>query len=1446
MSSKLVVVQEAPPVLKSLSSGQIREFLKAYKQYYQRYKRTEDSPTMQQLISITNLTVMKSLYQMEQQKGNLLDNEIIFKLGENDEESGSEDSGSEEDDDTVNDSVKGKKKTSKLKEDEIESLDMSDELCEEILIKHYGPQNEEAAISLYRGLSMAKTNSFGQLVPASKYLEDWKEMGRWCKFQKIRSRVLIQTFLNGITPRGVGTTIAHKGYKKLSKVMDVFILLYQQCCQAQSLLTSVGVSCDFSSSSIGSSSSSSSRPKPTAGPAVTYQQQQQQQQQKKQYADDKNNTVVGNKNKPNQNQNKLEDVTCFTCGKIGHYSNKCPNKGKSTKRMKLRGATNNVPTVGFYVKGSNSNVHLVCQLDTCAEINLIPYQYKNSLLSAGFDVHTQEEVTVIGITGHSIKVTQYVVLDLFITGVDDNEPKCKDIQLWFADVEQGEVIICWNDIQKYKLMDNLDSIMSIQHAMGVSLSSNTVDVLEPTFEDMDGNECMPVWPMSVDDIDALDSTESCIEVGSGIGIPIVSSDCIIKTDIDVILHEYEHVFGDLPLEGSSCEPMSIEYKDGFEEVYDCSMRQYSPKVMEAIKVELDKQVSLGIIERTESAVAPSHVVMVRKPDSDSGYRFTVDYKLKNKGVVVAKHPIPNVQMVLVKAGGKKYYAKLDLKTGFWQLVVKESDRDKTAFITPHGTYRYKRVPMGHIKSMFHMQREMEKVLRPVLNRGVWIYVDDIGIGADDANEFLVLLREVLTLLDKYKLRLKASKCAIGVKEVMILGHVVNASGVKVSSSRVDKILQIPYPRTTRQLRRFIGMVSYIRRHIPECALLLSKITGKVNEPASELIGVDYEKAIDTIKEAVKSTIQLSHLDYKKTLILRTDASMLGVGIALICRDDTLVEHIVACSSHAFTEAEAKWKTIEQEAFSIYFGVRYFESILWGHHFVVENDHRNLMYIHSGTSAKVIRWSLYLMNFSILFVHIKGTDNVLADILSRDQTSYRVSGARVRALEDLLCEESSNTVAKEVDIPVEKRYEYFLKHHNSTEGHHGIHRTVSELRSRDIDWPKMAKDIAGWIKECAHCQKNRLPADKQKVELGMLGKLILFEELSIDFIGPLPKDDLDNTYICNMVDGFSRFCELEATEAATAICAAHCLLKVVARYGCPRYIRSDRGTHFVNEVITEFLRLFEIQRVLTLADRPQANGIVERNGGEVMRHLRALVTEKRVRTLWSVVLCLIQRIINRTFKQSIQAVPNTLVYVVPPDIDRGIFEPFGSERVLTYAATTVPIQRIQKTYEAILDVTAMHVYNEQERLAKILKVTEPTEYPIGAYVLVSYPARPPSKLADRWMGPYQVVSHDQNNYTIRDLTSNVCQVRDISRLKQFLVAPEIDPSEIAARDLNEEAVRSIISHRGHPKKRTTLEFEVVWEPDGEVTWETWDIMRKTELLNEYLRQHKPLRYLANTS
>jgi hypothetical protein len=269
-----------------------------------------------------------------------------------------------------------------------------------------------------------------------------------------------------------------------------------------------------------------------------------------------------------------------------------------------------------------------------------------------------------------------------------------------------------------------------------------------------------------------------------------------------------------------------------------------------------------------------------------------------------------------------------------------------------------------------------------------------------------------------------------------------------------------------------------------------------------------------------------------------------------------------------------------------------------------------------------------------------------------------------------------------------------------------------------------------------------------------------------------------------------------------------------------------GTHFVNDVITEFLRLFEISQVLTLAERPQANGIVERSGGEVMRHLRLLVAPKDLRSLWSVMLPLAQRIINNTWKAAVGNTPHRLIHWSPTNLDRGLYTPIDEPKVVPPLSNDYVVQ--------LQDKTSVHIFAEQEKLQQKNPGMVPTGFPDGSYVLMSYNTRPPSKLNARWAGPYRVVSRQANNVVIEDITGGRSKSVDVSRLKPFLVGPGVDPPKIAAADLGEAEVEAVMAHRGDARKnRKALEFQIKWK-DGDVTWQKWGDVKKLAAVDEYIR------------
>ena len=154
---------------------------------------------------------------------------------------------------------------------------------------------------------------------------------------------------------------------------------------------------------------------------------------------------------------------------------------------------------------------------------------------------------------------------------------------------------------------------------------------------------------------------------------------------------------------------------------------------------------------------------------------------------------------------------------------------------------------------------------------------------------------------------------------------------------------------------------------------------------------------------------------------------------------------------------------------------------------------------------------------------------------------------------------------------------------------------------------------------------------------------------------------------------------------------------------------------------------------------------------------------------------------------------------------------------------------------MLDATSLHILEEQARVAARYDGVTPTEFPPGSYVLVSYPARAPSKLHCRWAGPYEVIMRVRNNVTVRDLTNGAREEFDVSRLRPFLVSPTCDPKALAAADLGELEVSEVLDHRGSARQRAELQFLLHWT-DGEQSWEPWDQVKKLALVDQYIRDH----------
>ncbi|CAN6679403.1 unnamed protein product [Malus baccata var. baccata] len=428
-------------------------------------------------------------------------------------------------------------------------------------------------------------------------------------------------------------------------------------------------------------------------------------------------------------------------------------------------------------------------------------------------------------------------------------------------------------------------------------------------------------------------------------------------------------------------------------------RRLNPPMMEVVKKEIIKLLDCGVIYPISGSrwVSPvqcvpkkSGVTVVANAENElvpqriqTGWRVCIDYRKLNTTTRKDHFPLPFIDQMLEWLAGYAFYCFLDGYSGYNQIVISPEDQEKTTFTCPFGTFAYRRMPFGLCNAPATFQRCMMSIFSDYVEKIIEVFMDDFSVFGDSFDSCLHNLSVILKRCVETNLVLNWEKCHFMVKQGIILGHIISEKGIEVDKSKIDLVRHLPSPTSVREVRSFLGHAGFYRRFIKDFS--------KIAQPLCRLL--QKEVAFEFIKECTESFNQLKELlttapiivppDWSLPFELMCDASDYALGAVLGQRKDKR-PHVIYYASRTLNDAQLNYSTTEKELLAVVFALDKFRSYLIATKVIVFTDHVALKYLLTKKEAKprLIRWILLLQEFDIEIRDKKGSENVVADHLSR--------------------------------------------------------------------------------------------------------------------------------------------------------------------------------------------------------------------------------------------------------------------------------------------------------------------------------------------------------------------------------------------------------------------------------------------------------------------------------
>ncbi|MCH80874.1 Ty3/gypsy retrotransposon protein, partial [Trifolium medium] len=648
-----------------------------------------------------------------------------------------------------------------------------------------------------------------------------------------------------------------------------------------------------------------------------------------------------------------------------------------------------------------------------------------------------------------------------------------------------------------------------------------------------------------------------------------------EPEIAMLLHTYKNLFKPpTALPPNRYHNHAIPLMEGANPVKVKPYR-YPHSQKAQIEIMIQDMLQQGIIQTSTSPFS-SPIVLVKKKDGT--WRFCTDYRALNAITVKDCFPIPTVDELLDELFGAKFFSKLDLRSGYHQILLQPEDRYKTAFRTHQGHYEWLVMPFGLTNAPATFQSLMNHIFQHALRKYVLVFFDDILVYSSNWQDHLKHLDAVMQILQENTLFVKLSKCSFGVLEIEYLGHMVTGHGVSMDKDKVQAVINWPTPKNVNQLRGFLGLTGYYRRFIKSYAKIASPLTDLLKKAAYEW-NDQAELAFQQLKTAITSAPVLALPNFHKPFILETDAS--GVGIGAVLHQEG---HPIAYFSKKLVPRNQKKSAYFREMFAIAEAIAKFRHYLLGHKFIIRTDQkspRSLM----EQSLQTPEQQEWLHKF--LGAALKN-DQHMVEIMLKYVSGKAPIQYTMR--DGLLYWKQRLVIPKNNDLLHKVLYEF---HTSPIGGHAGITRTMARINSQ-FYWPDMKKDIWDYVQKCVICQQAKTVHTSPA---GLLQPLPIpsqvWEDIAMDFITGLPLS-YSYTTIMVVVDRLTKYAHFipmrsDYTSKSVAEAFMHNIVKLL---GMPKSIVSDRDKVFTSNFWQQLFKLQGTSLAMSSAYHPQSDGQTE--------------------------------------------------------------------------------------------------------------------------------------------------------------------------------------------------------------------------------------------------------------